>query len=310
MRIAELTDSVLQNRLAQDGLAIDFGAARARIRSDVEALPATLRRLYGQYEALEPGGFFDATAALRGVRGVRRFVGRQIEFVVDGKALFQPFPAATYMPLLEWGCNLLFAERLNAHLLLHAGVVEFEGRGIVLPAMPGSGKSTLTAALSLRGFRLLSDEFGVVRLADGMLLPLLKAVGLKNESIDVIQRFEPEAVIGPRFYKTRKGTVAHLAPTADAVARRHTPVRPELIVFPRFNPAEDLKIERAMKSRAFGRLAVNSFNYEMLGPEGFDAVGRLVQTCECVQLEYRDLDRAVAALKELVQKRSPGELMH
>jgi len=117
-------------------------------------------------------------------------------------------------------------------------------------------------------------------------------------------------VIGPRFYKTRKGTVAHLAPTEDAVARRHTPVQPALIVFPRFNPTEELKIERVLKSRAFGRLAVNSFNYEMLGPEGFDAVGRLVQTCDCVQLEYRDLDRAVAALKELVQARSSTESMH
>ncbi|MBK9234594.1 MAG: hypothetical protein IPO19_00450 [Rhodoferax sp.] len=33
---------------------------------------------------------------------------------------------------------------------------------LVMPAIPGSGKSTLTAGLSLSGWRLLSDEFGAL----------------------------------------------------------------------------------------------------------------------------------------------------
>lgn len=310
MLLASLAEDEIASRLASTGIGIDFGAARARIRSDVATLTPVLRRLYGAFEALDPVGFFDASGHLRRARGLRRHWHRQIEFIVDGEPLFQPFPDVGYLPLLEWGCNYLFAKRLNCHLLLHAGVVEFEGRGIVFPAMPGSGKSTLTAAVALRGFRLLSDEFGVVRLSDGMLLPLLKTVGLKNESIDVIERFAPEAVIGPRFHKTRKGTVAHLAPSEAAVAARHTPARPALVVFPRYNPNVELRLERVLKSRAFGRLAVNSFNYEILGPEGFDAVSRLVQTCDCHQLEYRDLDSAIAALKTLARGVPAGGPAH
>ena len=310
MQLRDLSETSLAQRLAGAGVGIDFGAARARIRSDVEALPGLLNKLYGAFEAVDPDGFFDATGVLRHGRGVRRYLNPQIQFIVDGKPLFYPFPASAHFPLLEWGCNYLFAERLNFHLLLHSGVVEFEGKGIVLPALPGSGKSTLTAAVSLRGFRLLSDEFGVVRISDGKLLPLLKAVGLKNDSIDVIQRFAPEAVIGPRFHKTRKGTVAHLAPMADAVAGRHTPADPALVVFPRYMPTARLKIERVMKSRAFGRLAVNSFNYEMLGPPGFDTVVRLVRACDCYQLEYSDLDEAIRGLKDLVRGRSSPESMH
>jgi HprK-related kinase A len=195
--------------------------------------------------------------------------------------------------------NFLLAGRLSAHLLLHAGVVERGGRALILPAMPGSGKSTLTAALSLRGFRLLSDEFGVVR-ADGLLLPLLRPTGLKNASIDVIADFEPQARIGPRFRKTRKGTVAHLAPGADAVSGRGTPAMPALIVFPRYDPAVDFELHPVTKVRAFARLSQNSFNYEMLGPDGFDLVGGLVKNCSCYRLAYRDLNQAVEALARLV----------
>ena len=299
MRVGEFTQAGFAERLAGQGVGVDFGAVRARIRTDVPAVARLLHHLYGHHPALDPEGLFDATGLLRRARGWRRVYRRQIDFVVDGTPLFEPFPADTHLPLLEWGFNYLFSERVLFHLLLHAGAVEFDGRGIVLPALPGSGKSTLTAALSLRGCRLLSDEFGVLRLADGVLLPLLKLVGLKNESIDVIAGLSPDAVIGPRFPKTRKGTVAHLAPTADAVARIHEPATPTLIVFPRYDADSDLHIEPVAKSRAFGRLAVNSFNFEILGPEGFDAIGRLLQSCRCYQVTYRDLEQAVEAIKHL-----------
>lgn len=299
MIVSDLDEAELARRLTGAGVGLDFGAVRARVRSDVEAVVPLLRKLYGRHPVIDPSGFFDVTAALRRARGARRFVRRQVEFHVDGRPLFEPFPAATHLPLFEWGLNFLFAERVLFHLMLHAGAVEFGGCGILLPALPGSGKSTLTAALALRGCRLLSDEFGVLRLSDGKLLPLLKLVGLKNESIGVIAGFSPEAIIGPPFEKTRKGTVAHLAPNDDAVAAMHRHATPALIVFPRYDPGAGLLVEPVPRSRALGRLAVNSFNAEVLGPAGFEALGRLVQSCECYQVAYSDLEQAVARVKQL-----------
>jgi HprK-related kinase A len=190
--------------------------------------------------------------------------------------------------------------RCNQHLLLHSGVVERGGKAVLLPALPASGKSTLTAALSTRGFRLLSDEFAVVRLADGALLPLPKAVGLKNESIAVMRAFAPDAVIGPDFPKTRKGTVAHLAPSAASVAGRHVPATPALVVFPAFEAGAPTEAELMPKARAFAKLSVNSFNYELLGPAGFDAVGAIISRCDCYRLRFGDLDAAIAEITRLL----------
>jgi HprK-related kinase A len=172
---------------------------------------------------------------------------------------------------------------------------------VLLPAQPGSGKSTLTAALECGGFRLLSDEFGVVDLEDGLILPLVRPIALKNESIDVIRAFAPSAVIGPLFPRTRKGTVAHLAPTSHSIAHAGVPAQPALVLFPKYAASEPLTLEAVPPARAFAKLAGNAFNYEILGPVAFDAVEQLVRGSLCFRLRYSDLQEAVSAVARLLE---------
>jgi HprK-related kinase A len=306
VKLAELDEAALGKRLRSEGLALDFGAARARLFTDVLALCASLHRVYAQFPVEMSDGFFDVTARVRRANGARRFIRPQVEFVVDGRAPFEPFPAANDLPLLEWGLNWCLAERCNTHLLLHAGVVERGGVGVLLPALPGSGKSTLTAALAVSGFRLLSDEFGVVRLDDALCAPMLRPIALKNESIDLIARLRPDAALGPVFAGTRKGDVAHLGPDEESVEQRHVPAAVRLIVFPRFQAGAATALEPITRARAFAKLAVNSFNYEVLGSAAFDAVGRLIARCDCYRLSYGNLAEAVSSIGELLADVPPA----
>jgi HprK-related kinase A len=300
MRVADLGANGLRERLAGPGLALDFGFVRARVRSDVPGLEAAMRCVYAEFPVEDADGFFDVTAGVIRARGLRRFARAQIDFFVDGELPFEPFPADTHLPLLEWGLNWCIAQRSNTHLLLHAGVVEKHGLAVVLPALPGSGKSTLVAALCARGYRLLSDEFGVVRLDDAMLLPLLKPIALKDASIDVIRRFDPQAALGPVFPKTRKGDVAHLAPPAASTARRREPAEPRLVLFPQFRAGEALALEPMPKSRAFAKVSANSFNYGLLGRRAFDALGQIIAACDAYRLTYGDLGEAIGAIDRLI----------
>lgn len=283
------------------GLSLDFGAARARIRSDEDALVDALQRVYGAFEHAPGDGFHDLAPVLRRVRGWRRRLRPQIELVADAQVLFEPFPADTHLPMLEWGMNFLLAERTHHRLLLHAGVVADGDRALVMPALPGSGKSTLTAALALSGLRLLSDEFGVVDLDDGTLHAMLRPAALKNDAIDVIARFAPHATLGPRFPGTRKGTVAHLAPDAASYAARHARAVPVLLAFPQWQAGAATRVEPMARSRAFAKLAMNAFNYDVLGPDAFDAVARLVRGCEVARITYGDLREAVDTLRGMLR---------
>ncbi len=282
--------------MAGPGLWFDYGAATLRLRGDSAPLAAQLQGVYHSFPFAIDAPWADLHVRIGRPRNFRRWLAPQVLFRCDGRQPFEPFPADSPLPLLEWGGNWLIGQRLNHLLLLHAGAVERDGLALLLPALPGSGKSTLTAALSLSGWRLLSDEFGAYDPQIQAFWPMLKPVALKNQSIDVMRRFAPQARLGPVFPKTRKGDVAHLGAQADAVARCHEPARPGAVLLPRWVAGHATQFEPVSTDRLFSALAFNAFNYTTLGAAGFDAVISLARQCPAWTLVYSDLHDAIAAI--------------
>ncbi len=297
--IAQGSPAELRSTLHGSGLKLDLGAATLVVRSASTTLASQLHAVYGAFPYTAAGDFADLHIHIDKVSGLRRFVRPQVVMRADGEQQFYPFPSDTALPLMEWGTNWLIGQRLNHLLLFHAGCLERNGLGLLLPATPGSGKSTLTAALAHRGWRLLSDEFGVCDPLTGQLCAMLKPIALKNESIDVIKAFAPDAVVGPIFPKTRKGAVAHVAASADAVRQRSVAARPAAVVLPKWSKGSATKLQPIDQEQVFRALAFNSFNYEMLGATAFQTVVRLARECRGWSLEYSDLDEATAALEAL-----------
>ncbi len=294
--LADASVAQVSQALVGPGIWLDVGATMVRAQSDSTVFAAQLKAVYAHFPFLDSAEWADLHVQIRRPFNARRWLRPQVRFRCDGLQPFDPFPADSPLPLFEWGCNSLIARRLNDLLLLHAGVVERAGLALILPALPGSGKSTLTAALSQRGWRLLSDEFGALDPQSGSLRAVLKPIALKNRSIEVIRRFAPKASLGPEFTKTRKGTVAHLAPPQDAVDRRHEPATPGAIVLPRWTAGSPTRFEPVRENVLFPALAFNAFNYGLLGAAGFQSAVRLVRQCPAWQLIYSDLDDALATI--------------
>jgi HprK-related kinase A len=282
--------------LAGQGAWLDLGAVALRVRGSARALAPQLHAAYASFPLTAAAPWADLHVAIDRAPGLRRVLRPQVVFRCDGAQPFEPFPADHALPLLEWGSNWLIGQRMSNLLLLHAGVVERDGGALVMPALPGSGKSTLTAALSLSGWRLLSDEFGAYDPALREFRAVLKPVALKNESIGVIRAFSPGARFGPEFPKTRKGTVSHLAATPESVARRHETAAPRAVVLPQWRAGNPTRLEPVAPRDVFGALAFNAFNYKLLGEVGFDGVLHLARTCQAWQLIYSDLPEALAAI--------------
>ena len=279
-------------------MVLGVGPFQVRVRARIAALTGFLSRMYRDFPLHPPDSFADVRVRLYRPRSWRRYFQPQVCFERDGKRIFHPFPLSHAPPLFEWGLNWCIATRAHQYLMLHAAVLERGGRALILPATPGSGKSTLCAALMHRGWRLLSDEFGLVR-EDSRLDPLPRPIPLKNESIGVIRAFAPEAELGPEFPKTRKGTVAHVKPTGASVRRMEESAVPAWIVFPRFQRDARAVLEPVPASYAFLRLAYNAFNYEVLGAEGFRRVGRLIHRCRHFNFSYGRLEDAVEIFDSL-----------
>jgi hypothetical protein len=96
---------------------------------------------------------------------------------------------------LESDLQLYVAEMAQRRLFVHAGVVGWEGRAIVLPGRSFSGKSTLVAALVRAGATYYSDEYAVFD-ARGFVHPYPRPLALRRDEGGRTERLAVAALGG------------------------------------------------------------------------------------------------------------------
>lgn len=291
MRLGNLTLQEVETVL-REGLGLVTGPFVFRIRSALPVVASNLARLYAHFP-LADRTLADFHVEIDRARGLRGYLKPQAQFWMDGYTPFKPLPVDQAFAMLEWGMNWCITSNAHDRLMLHAAVLEKEGRALIMPGEPGAGKSTLTATLMLAGWRLLSDEIALIDAEDGLLRGLARPISLKNASINIIREHDPGAVLGDTANDTHKGTVAHLMPTQASVERVHEPARPCWIVFPRWRANVPASLSPHPKSAAFLHLASHAFNYSILGANGFRQVSALMNACDCWDFTYSALPDAL-----------------
>ncbi len=299
MKVGSLSSNELAAYLAGGALSIRTGPFLLAIRSSLPSLASAVHRLYEDNSCVLQSPFSDFHVALERVSGVRRWLKPQVHFTLDGQNPFQSLPRRQALPLLEWGLNWCIANHGHSYLVLHAASLERGGRAVILPGPPGSGKSTLCAALALAGWRLLSDELTLVSLKDGALAAMARPISLKNASIDLIQARAPTAVFSNSIQDTQKGTLALMRAPRDSVRRMHEPARPAWVIFPRYRLEAKTRLKERPKEETTIELARNAFNYSLYGRRGFELLVDLVDGVACYSLVYESLDEAVDQISAL-----------
>jgi len=300
--VADLRPDELRRRLGRAGLRLRIGPVVAEIRSSFRAVEAGVALHYADHEVVDEDQFADFEVAVERPANVRRWIRPQAIFRFENRPPFTPLAANQAFPLLEWGLNWCVSAHCHQYLIVHAAVVERNGRAIVLPAPQGSGKSTLCAALVARGFRLLSDELALIDIERNCIVPLPRPISLKNQSIATIAAFWPEAPMSAVVHDTVKGSVVHVRPPRASVVASAERALPGWIVLPAYRPSHRRQLTCVSKASVFMQLVDSAFNYSLHGRRGFDALGRLVDASECCRFTYGgDLDDAVQAFNTLTE---------
>lgn len=129
-----------------------------------------------------------------GGHGPRPGVRRYHLLYLDGLRYRRTMDLDGLFALLESDVHAFVAEEARRRVFVHAGVVGWQGKAIVIPGRSFSGKSTLTAALVRAGATYYSDEFAVFD-ARGRVHPFPRPLAIRHP-VDTIQTRYPVEALG------------------------------------------------------------------------------------------------------------------
>jgi len=284
---------VTQRLQSRQGLIFDIGPFRVGVKSRLPAISTHVADMYGEYRVPD-SAFADLHFSVDAPLNMRALWRKQVNFRFDDETPFKPLPYDQARPFFEWGLNWCIATTAHQYLIIHAAVVAKNDRCALIPGHPGAGKSTLCAALVAAGWRLLSDEMALIALDSGLIWPVPRPISLKNTSIDIIRKRNPEIFLGPLVTDTHKGTVAHMRAPADSVAAAGIPATAAWVVYPGYQADIPLSAEPVSACHSILKLADDSFNLPLLGGTGFEVLADVAADCTSYKLHYSNLDEAIA----------------
>jgi len=165
-RSYRICGQVLRLRCDSPAYARSFEAAFGQLRCDDASCHDRVNDITFLTRAVGPGGF-PALIDLRDAR-LRVFAYENVE----------PTQLFSCLAFLEKGML-----PLQDHVILHGAVLEHDDAVTAIVGRTHSGKSTLGLRLALEpGFSFLSDEYCPIRLADGVVEPFPRSLGLRRQA--------------------------------------------------------------------------------------------------------------------------------
>ena len=183
---------------------------------------------------------------------------------------------------------------------IHAGVIGDGRTCILLPAAPGSGKSTLTAALAHAGLQYFSDE--VALLAEGTLdvFPVPLAICVKRAGVAALADRFPELASLPAHKRGDGKEVIYLPPPRASLPPTCEPRPVKAVVFPKYRAGAATELRALSPLDALKRLLDECLVVTPpLDRAKVAALVRWIDATPCFGLTFGSTDSAIAAVRQL-----------
>lgn len=178
---------------------------------------------------------------------------------------------------LESDLRKLIAELSRKEIFVHAGVVEWKRRGILIPGASHSGKSTLIAEFVKAGATYYSDEYAILD-PRGRVLPYANLISLRGAADTKTKRVHPSEIGG-------------------AMGSRPLPITTVLLT--KFKPAARWRPRRISQGKGLLRLLSNTVQARRRPKEALQALRKLSEHCCFFEGPRGEAETVVAGLADL-----------
>jgi Coenzyme PQQ synthesis protein D (PqqD) len=203
------------------------------------------------------------------------------------------------------------AVRRHSYLLeIHAGVVSNGERCLLLPAAPGSGKTTLTAALAGAGFHYFSDEIAMIEEPDFEVRPVPISLTVKSGALEVLASLFPQLRRSANHTREDFETVTYLNPPSASLSYDLNRTYPAgWIVFPKYSLHATTELRPIGKAEALARLMKEVLVVgTALDTRIVRSLVHWIQQVDCYELPNSSLSEAVQLLGSLLKGPGPDRV--
>ncbi|MFW2441018.1 MAG: hypothetical protein ACN4GR_16800 [Arenicellales bacterium] len=192
------------------------------------------------------------------------------------------------------------ADKCSSGLLFHAACLSWKGKGIIMPAQSGHGKTTLSAWLLSNGFDYLTDELVYLPLESRQTMCFGRPLNVKYGAREIIDELlgdnkEDKSIVA--------GPIAMLVPPRLVRADNKT-VEPEvdMVFFPRYRADTEFSLEKLSAAQTGMALMSCLVNARNLAGDGFPATVSLARKVPAYQLTYPSFEGVLGTITGLLDE--------
>lgn len=265
---------------------IDIAGYRAAVGSSSELVRQTLRSILR--------GFDPAPDAAEGLpRFALEPAAGEWQVVVNDDVVYQGGDFLVALGMLEFHLvsNALDSTQDFFHLHGAALCPPTRRGGVVIAANSGVGKTTLALALMLRGFTPFSDDVAVIEPGTLHLRPLRRAFHIAADTWPLL-----DGLAGGRIQAEAGAPPGYFSPIQWAQA----PVPVRWVLFLERVPGRTPRLFPMQPAEAAAAIIEHSGTLTRSPRLALATTSRMVEQARCQRFVIDDLERAVAAVQELV----------
>jgi hypothetical protein len=274
-------------------LRFDILGCRVGIATRSRLVQRLVRRLYGNYTDTAAG----QPETVLQINTISQDGNRLWTLAAERDPISSDANLGSVLNRLEYEICRRVIERRRDLIMLHGALVSRDGAALFISGESGAGKTTLSMALSTRGFHVETDDVALFEASSTTFHPIPRCFHLDSRSKRLLRETGvqiPEAS-GRHSFVTPADLQAcgSRGPTPDTLIAL-SPARSDSPALVPLTQAEMTGL--LMRESAWGRQS---------GGEVLTAVIRLTRRARCYQLTMGSLDASVNLLDELCRRSTP-----